>query len=133
MKRRKVSLSHDLIIDQLLQLLLAQIILILIEIEELLRDGCSGGLILRIMVGFQVGVLEGFVDGDALDGVECQELLEQVECEVGGLGEHAFEGYLLFEWERADVFPGAARLDAIIVFHGGGAENIQDQGELVVI
>jgi hypothetical protein len=102
------SLPHDLLPDQPLQLLLTQLLLIAIELEELLRNRVSRRLVLRVMVRLEVGVLEGFVDGDALDGVEGQELLEEVERKVGRLGEEGFERDLLLEGEGADVFAGAA-------------------------
>lgn len=50
-------LSHDLVVDQLLQLLLAQVILVFVKIEELLRDWESCWFIFGIVVGFEVWML----------------------------------------------------------------------------
>jgi len=131
--KREENLPHDLLVDQLLKLLLSEIVLVLVEVEELLRNGCSGRLIFGIVVRLKVWVLECLVDSDALDGIECEQLLQEVESHVGGLGEHALEWDLLLEGERADVFTSAARLDAIVILHCRSAENVQDQGELVVV
>lgn len=41
--------------------------------------------------------------------------------------------HLLLEWQRADVLASTAGLDAVVVFHGWRAEDVEDEGELVVI
>lgn len=125
--------SHDLLVDELLQLLLAQVVFVLVEVEEFLRDRRRGGLVIRIMVRLKVRVLQGLVDRDALHGVEGQELLQQVEGEVGGLGEESAEWYLLLEGKGANVLACAAGLDPIVVLHGGCAKDIKDEGELMVV
>ena len=76
---------------------------------------------------------QGVFNSDALDRVEGEELLQQIESQVRCLGEHSLEGDLLLEGERADVFPGAAGFDAVVILHGGGAEHVQDEGQLMVI
>jgi len=101
-------LSHDLLVDELLQLLLAEVILVLIEVEELLWDRAGSWLIVGIMVWLEIGVLECLINGDTLDRVESKEFLKEVKSEVGGLGEHLLEWDLLLEWEGADVLAGTA-------------------------
>jgi len=50
-----------------------------------------------------------------------------------GFGEHGFHGYLLLEWERADILPCTSGFDAIVIFHGWGAKDVEDESQLVVI
>ena len=64
------SLSHDLVVDQLLQLLLAQVILVFVEVEEFLWDRAGCWFILWVVVWLEVWVLKGLVDCDTLNGVE---------------------------------------------------------------
>ena len=116
-----------------LQLLLRKCLLILVKIKELLGDGVRSRLILRVMVGLEIRVLQSLLDGNTLHGIEGQQLLEQVESQIGSFGEHGLHGDLLLERERANVFSGAAGLDAVVVFHSGCAKNVEDEGELVVV
>lgn len=51
------GLPHDFLVDQLLQLLLAQVVLVLVKVEELLGDWWRGGLVIRVMVRLEVWVL----------------------------------------------------------------------------
>lgn len=67
---------------------------------------------------------QGVFDGDALSRVESKESLEEVEREFVALGEEVLEGDLLLEGEGADVFPGSAGFDSIVVFHGWCAQDI---------
>ena len=94
----KVPLPHDLLIYQLLQLLLGQVILVLIEVEEFFWNGSGSWFVFWVMVWFQVWMLESFLYRDALHRVESQKLFQEVESEVGGLGEHILEWDLLLKW-----------------------------------
>lgn len=132
-KKSFLILPHNLLVNQLLQLLLAQGIFVLVEIEKFLRDRRRSGLVLGVVVGLEVWVLEGFLHRDSLHGVECEQLLQEVECQVGRLGEQGAERHLLLERQRADVLSCSSRLDAVVVLHGGRAEHIQDQSQLVVV
>jgi len=125
--------THDLFEDELLELILGEVVLVLVEVEELFGDGCSGGLIFGIVVWLKVRVLESFVNGDTLDRVEGEKLLEQIEGQVRSLGKHGLERDLLLEGKRADVLASTARLDAIVIFHGGSAKNIKDERKLMVV
>ena len=116
-----------------LQLLLRQVILVLVEIEEFFWDSLCRWLIVRIMIRLQVRVPQGLFNSDALDRVECKQLLEQVEGQVGGLWEHDFHWNLLLERQRANVLASTTRLDAVVVFHGRGTEDVKDKGQLVMI
>lgn len=78
-------------------------------------------------------MFQGFLDGDTLSRVESEQLLEQIQCGVVTLGEECAEGNLLLKGEGADVFAGTAGFDAVVIFHGGCAEDVQDEGQLVVI
>jgi len=78
-------------------------------------------------------VSQGVFDGDALDGVEGQQLFQQVERQVRRLGKHGFHGDLLLEGQRADVFARPPRFDAIVIFHRRRAEYVEDQGQLVMV
>ena len=130
---KKQILAHDLLENQDLQLFFAQCILVLVEVEELLWNGIGNWLVVGVVIRFEIGVLECVFDCNAFDRVECKQFLKQVECQVGGLWEHCFEGNLLFEWKRADVLASTSRLDAVVVFHGWCAKDVQDEGQLVVI
>jgi hypothetical protein len=46
------GLPHDLLVDELLELLFGEVVLVLIEIEEFLWNRRCGGLIIRVMIGF---------------------------------------------------------------------------------
>jgi hypothetical protein len=116
-----------------LQLILTQRILVLVEIKKLLRDGLGGGLVFGIMVRIEIRMSEGVFDGDALDRVEGEELLQQIEGQVRCLGKHGLEGDLLLEGERADIFSRATGFDAVVILHGGGAEHVQDESQLMMI
>ena len=74
LKKSTRCLPHDLLVDKLLQLLLAEVVLVLIKVKELLGNRGSGRLIIGVMVWLQVWVLEGLLDCDALDRVEGEEL-----------------------------------------------------------
>lgn len=126
-------LPHNLLVDKLFELLLAQVILVLVKVEELLGNRRGSRLIIGIVIGLEVGMLEGLFDCDTLDGVEGEELFEEVEGEIGGLGEERAEGDLLLEWQRADVFTGTARLDTIVVLHGWCSKNIENEGQLMMV
>lgn len=76
---------------------------------------------------------QGILDGDTLGWVEGQQLLEQVQGLIIALGEEGAEGDLLLKGERADVLAGSSRLDAVVVFHCWCAEDVQDEGKLVVV
>ncbi|KAL7356268.1 hypothetical protein ACKS0A_06254 [Histoplasma ohiense] len=76
---------------------------------------------------------QSFFDTDSFYWVECKEFLEQVQGQIGGLGEEGLQGYLLFKREGSDIFPSTTRFDAIIVFHGWCPQDIQDEGKLMVI
>lgn len=76
---------------------------------------------------------EGFFDGNPLGGVECEQSLQEIEGEVVALGEEGVEGDLLLEGEGADVLSSSAGFDSIVVFHGGCAQDVQDEGQLVVV
>lgn len=65
-------LPHNLLVDKLLQLLLAEVVLVLIEVKEFLGDRRGRRLVLRVVVRLEVRVLEGFLHSDALNGVERQ-------------------------------------------------------------
>lgn len=85
------------------------------------------------MVRLEVRVFQGFLDGDTLSRVESEQLLEQIQSHVIALGEECMEGDLLLKGEGADVFAGTAGFDAVVIFHRGCAEDIKDEGQLVVI
>lgn len=131
--KRLFFLPHNLLVNQLLQLLLAQVVLVLVKVKELLGDWRRGRLVLGVVVRLEVWVLERLLDGDALDGVEGQQLLEEVESHVGRVGEERAEGHLLLEGKRPDVLARASGLDAIIILHCWRAEDVEDEGKLVVV
>lgn len=116
-----------------LQLLLTQCILVLVKIKESVRNRWRSGLVIWIVVWLQVRVAQGVFHRDALGGVEGQELFEQVQGQVVALGEERSEGDLLLKREGSDVLACSAGFDAVVVFHGWGAEDVQDQSELVVV
>lgn len=80
-------LPHNLLVDQLLQLLLAQVVFVLVKVKELLGDRGCCWLVLGIVVRLKVWVLQSLLHSDALNRIECEELLEQVEGQIRGLGE----------------------------------------------
>lgn len=129
----KQHLPHDFLVDQLFQLFLGEVVLVFVEIKELLWNWGSCRLVFGIMIWLKIWVLQSFVDSDALDGVESEQLLQQVKSQVRGLGEHALEWDLLLEWQRADVFSSTSRFDTVVVFHSGSTEDVEDEGKLVVI
>lgn len=105
----------------------------LVKVEELLWNGGSGGLIIGVVVRLKIRMLQGLLNGDALDGVEGKKLLKQVQRKIGSLGEEGPERDLLLEGQRANIFPGTPGLDAVVVLHGGSTQDIQDECELVMI
>jgi len=119
-------LPHDLVIYQLLQLLLAEVVLVLVKVKEFLWDWGSRWLIFWIMIWLEVGMRERLFHSDAFHGVEGQEFLEEVEGEVGGFWEHRLERDFLLEGEGADVLPSATRLNAVVIFQGGCAKHVED-------
>lgn len=126
-------LPHNLLVNQLLQLLLAEGIFVLVEIEKFLRDRRRSGLVLRVVIGLEVWVLEGILHRDSLHGIERKQLLQEVECQIRRLGEQGAEWHLLLERQRADVLSCSSRLDAVVVLHGGCAEHVQNQSQLVMV
>lgn len=63
-------------IRRTLELLLAQCVLILIKIKELLWDGIRRGFVLWVMVGFQVRVTQCFFNCDSLDRVKGKKFFQ---------------------------------------------------------
>lgn len=120
-------------VERTLQLLLAERILVLVEIKKTIWNWGSSGLIVRVMVRLQVRVPEGFFDCDTLGGVECEKSLQEVKGLVVALGEESLEGNLLLEGEGADVLARTAGLDSIVVLHGWCAQNVKDKGQLVMV
>lgn len=114
-------------------MLLAQIVLVLIKVEEFLWDRAGRWLIIRVMVWLEVGVLKCLVNGNTLDRIESEKLLKEVKSKVGGLGEHLLEWNLLLERKRADVLASSAGLDAIVVLHGRRTKDVEDESQLMVI
>lgn len=78
-------------------------------------------------------MLECLFHRDALDGVEGEELLKEVQSQVRGLGEHGLEGDLLLEGKGADVLACAARFDSVVVLHGWRAKDVEDERQLMVV
>ena len=114
-------------------MLLTQRILVLVEIKESLGDRGCGGLILGIVVRLQIRVAQSVLDGNALGRVEGQQFFEQVQGQLVALGEECSEGNLLLKGEGPDVLACPSGFDAVVVFHRWRAENVQDQGQLVVV
>ena len=50
----------------------------LVKVEEFLWNGGSGGLIIGVMIRLKVRMLQGLLNGDALDGIEGKKLLKEV-------------------------------------------------------
>ena len=73
------DLPHDLLVDQLFQLLLGEVILVFVEIKEFLWNRRSCWLIFGIVIWLEIWVLQGLVDGDTLDWVESEKFLKEVE------------------------------------------------------
>lgn len=132
-EKSSTLLPHNLLVDELFELLLAQIIFVFIKVEELLGDRGSSRLIIGVMVRLKVWVLEGLLHCDTLDGVKGEELFEEVQGEIGCLREQRPERNLLLEWQRTNIFPGTAGLDAVVVFHCRGSQNVENQGQLMVV
>ena len=78
-------------------------------------------------------MLECLLNRDALDWVESQELLEKIQSLVRGFWEHRLEWNLLLEWQGADIFASPTGLDAVVILHGRGTKDIENEGQLVVI
>lgn len=116
-----------------LQLLLAESILVLVKIEESIRNRGSSGLVVRVMVRLQVRMTEGFLDCDPLGGVECEKSLQEVKGEVVALRKEGLEGDLLLEGEGTDILASTAGLDSVVVLHGGCTQDVKDKGQLVVV
>ena len=119
--------------ERTFKLLFAEIVLVLVEIEEFFGDRLGGWFVLGVVVWLKVGVSQRVLYGYALHRVEGEELLQEVQSELGCLGEHDLEWNLLLEGEGADVFSRAAGLDAVVIFHGGRAEDVEDEGELMMV
>ena len=76
---------------------------------------------------------QGIFDRDTLGRVEGKQLLQQIESQVVALGEQCLERDLLLERKGSDVFSRPARLDSVVVFHSWCAQDIEDEGQLVVV
>lgn len=116
-----------------LELLLAERVLVAVKVEEAVGDGVCGWFVVWVVVRLEVGVAQGLLNRDALDGVEGEQAIEQIEGEVGRGGEELAPGNLLFKGQRAYVLARPSRLYAVVVLHCRGAEHIEDQSELMVV
>lgn len=125
--------TSDLDIYEFLELLLGKTVLVLVKIKKALGDGRHGGLVLGVVVWLQVWVAKGFLDCDAFCWVEGQEFLQKIERQWIGVREHGGKGHSALEGQCADIIAGAARLDAIEIFHGGCSQHIQNQVQLRVV
>jgi len=128
-----LCLPHDLLVDKELELFLGQIVLVLIKVKESLWDWFGSWLIIWVVIWFKVWVLQGFLNRDALNRVEGEKLVEQVESLFVDLWEHDLPWYLLFEGKGANVLASSAGLDAVIILHGGSTKDIKNESQLMVI
>src|SRR2546421_11865734 len=129
----RVASAHDFLKNQDLQLLFAQRILILIKVKELRWDRLRRWLVIRVVVWLEVGVLECILDSNTFDRVESEQFFEEIESQIRCLWKHGFERNFLLERKRTDVFACTSRLDAVVVFHGWCAKDVQDESQLVVV
>ena len=53
-----------------------------------------------------VGVFEGFFDGESVFGVEDEEFFEEVDGVFGASGEHLVEGFLFADVDGGEDVPG---------------------------
>lgn len=132
-KKKRQDIGWVMETKHTLQLVLAESILVLVEIEESFGDRRRRGLVVRVVVRLQIRVTQSVFDGDTLGRIEGKKFLKEVEREFVALGEEGLEGDLLLKGKGANVFPGPAGFDSVIVFHGWCAQDIQDQGQLVVV
>ena len=92
--------KHDLLVDQVFEVLFAQRILFKIEVES--THWLGHGLIVWEMQLLQVRVLEGIRHGNPLSWVICQHLFEQVDGLWIGALEKVLKLLALSLWELED-------------------------------
>ena len=61
------------------QLLLGQTVLVPIKVEEFFGDHVRGWFVLGVVIGLEVGVPQRLLDRDALDRIEREQSIEQVQ------------------------------------------------------
>lgn len=70
-------IQHDLVKHEVLEVLLAQRVLLEVKIE--CRNGVGCRLVLRIMQLLEVGMLQSLLHGDPVIGIVREHLLQQVD------------------------------------------------------
>lgn len=76
---------------------------------------------------------ESIHNADPLRRVERQAPLEQIDRERVRIRVQCLEGLLLLEGQRAQVISTPLRADRVKVLQGRGAEDAEDERELVVV
>jgi len=67
---RTERLTHNLLEDEDLQLLLGEVILVFVKVEEFLWNRVGGRLIIRVVIWLKVGVLQRLLNIDTFDRIE---------------------------------------------------------------
>ena len=76
---------------------------------------------------------EGLLDRDALLGVERERLAQKVERERARVGVQARKVFRLADREGAKVVARAARRNGVKLLDRGGAQDVEDERQLVVV
>ena len=131
LRRQRISASDarfDLVVDEPLELLAAELLVRVVEAEERTRDRGRGRLVFRVVVRLEVGVREGVLDGDALLWIEGETLLEQVDRERVGVRIQRCKRLPLLERQRAKIITRAVGRNLVEVVEVGRAEDVKDAG-----
>lgn len=101
------------------------------DLEGEVEGGGAVGLVRGVVPDVQVGVLEGFLDGDTRGRVEGQHAVQQVEGVRVGLREECLEGDLGHEGQVAHIFLCAGGSDACQGLLVGSTQEVENLVQLV--
>jgi hypothetical protein len=125
--------GHNLLVEKFAQLADAKLLLAGIELKVVRFERRARRFILGVVVGSEVGMLEEVLDRRPVLGVKGERAGEKVEGVGACVGKKGGKGAALADRKRADVLARAAGGDAVVFVEAGGAEDVEDEGELVVV
>lgn len=127
------GLPEDFVPEQVLQVFGVQLVLPAVKLEEGGWDGRARRLVLRVVVGGQVGMLQRLGGADALSRIELQHLVKQIQALVSDGGAHVMPVRLAVLRQTLDVVTCTPVFDKIQLRASGSADSLEDQQQLVPV
>jgi hypothetical protein len=76
---------------------------------------------------------KSFFNCNPLFRIESQTFLHEVDSQRFGFRVHLGKLLLFLEWKSSEIISGSVRVDLVEVVERGSAEDIEDEGELMMV